>query len=87
MLLKGYLALSNVRLRSGKSGGVMEADILGLKLIKEARDVKGGSGGGTRNCPCRNRKLAPECARTIREISLDAIELESVLGRLLVGLF
>jgi len=30
--LKGYLALSNVRLKSGKGGGVKEADIIGLKL-------------------------------------------------------
>jgi hypothetical protein len=30
--LEGYLALSNVRLKSGKGGGVKEADIIGLKL-------------------------------------------------------
>ncbi len=32
--LKGFLVLSNVRLKSGRKGGVKEADILGIKLLK-----------------------------------------------------
>jgi len=45
LLLRGYLALSNVRLKSGKSGGVKEADILGLKLVKEVGGLNGGRKG------------------------------------------
>jgi len=103
LLLRGYLALSNVRLKSGKSGGVKEADILGLKLVKEARELNGGkkgiievleiihveTGSLTENFEKNLRtikgKFAPERVKTIKEISLDVVELESVLGRLLVG--
>ena len=101
LLLKGYLALSNARLRSGKSGGVKEADILGLKLVKEAREadregivevleiihVEAGilTSNFEENLRVIKGKFAPERIKTIKEISLDAIELESVLGRLLIG--
>lgn len=41
-MLKEYLVLSNVRLRSGRNGGVKEAYILGLKLVKEAKELENG---------------------------------------------
>jgi len=104
LLLKGYLALSNVRLKSGKSGGVKEADILGLKLVKEARELNGGrrgmvevleivhieagslTGNFEENLKTIKGKFAPERVKTIKEISLDVIELESVVGsKFIVG--
>jgi len=103
LLLKGYLALSNVRLKSGRSGGVKEADILGLKLVKEAKEFneeKKGiievleivhieTGSLARNFEKNLRtikgKFAPERVKTIKEISLDVVELESILGRFLIG--
>ena len=47
LLLKGYLAISNVRLKSGRRGGIKEADILGLKLVKEPRKFSRGKKGIT----------------------------------------
>ena len=41
LTLKGYMAQSNVRLKSGRRGGVKEADIIGLRLVKEPREAKG----------------------------------------------
>ena len=103
LLLKGYLALSNVRLKSGKGGGVKEADILGLKLVKEPKEfderkraiievleivhIETGSLAENfeKNLKIIKSKFAPERVETIKEISLDTIELESVLGKFLLG--
>ena len=103
LLLKGYIALSNVRLRSGRSGGVKEADIIGLRLVKEMREFEENRKGVVEileimhvetGCLTKNfeenlktirNKFASERVGTIKEITLDAIELESVLGKFRIG--
>ena len=98
LLLKGYLALSNIRLKSGKSGGVKEADILGLKLVKGSKELDRGkgvevleiihietgclAGNFKENLQTIRQKFAQERVETIKEISLDIIERESVLGQI-----
>lgn len=39
--LKGYLAISNVRLRSGKGGGTEEADLIGVRLVQKPENYEG----------------------------------------------
>ena len=74
---------------------------LGLRLVREARETdKGGivevleivhvetgrlAGNFEENLRTVKGEFAPERVRTIKEISLDAIELDSTLGRFLVG--
>jgi len=94
--LKGYVTLQNVRLRSGSGGGVKEADILGLKLHKEAQleesimreileilHVEVGSLARSfeENFALVKSKFVVERKEAVKEISVDIIELESVLGK------
>jgi hypothetical protein len=98
--LKGYLALSNVRLKSGKGGGVKEADIIGLKLrqrpdpqsktmveILEVLHIEVGSLAMKFEKALKSvlEKFAKERGEAIRSLAIDAVELESVLGKFMPG--
>jgi|GEM_PF-966205 len=98
--LKGYVTLQNVRLRSGSGGGVKEADILGLKLRKEAHpedsavreileilhvEVGSLSESFEKNFALVKNKFGLERKEAVREISVDIVELESLLGKFTLG--
>ena len=103
LLIKGYWALSNVRLGSGKKGGAEEADILGLKLIRKIEEsnkskkelkeileiVHIETGSLTQNFENNLKniksKFTPKRIETIKEMLLHVIELESALGKLVLG--
>ena len=92
-MLKGYCAMSNVRLRSEERGGVKETDILGLRLVRgekevlEIMHVEVGSltGNFEENLKNVRGKIVSERVKTVKEISLGIIELESVVGTARVG--
>jgi hypothetical protein len=98
--LKGYLALSNVRLKSGKRGGVEEADIIGLRLrqrpdpqsktmveVLEVLHIEVGSLAMRFEKALKSvlEKFAKEREEAIRSLAVDAVELESVLGKFMLG--
>ena len=99
--LKGYLALSNVRLKSGKRGGVEEADIIGLRLrqkpdpqsktmveVLEVLHIEVGSLAIRFEKALKNvlEKFAQEREEAIRSLAVDVVELESVYGKAIYGL-
>ena len=89
LLLRGYIVISNVRLKSGRRGGAKEADILGLKLLREGKKVleimhvETGSVAQNFDENLKNirNKFSSERERTLEEISLDIIELKSAVNR------
>jgi hypothetical protein len=98
--LKGYLALSNVRLKSGKGGGVEEADIIGLRLrqrpdpqsktmveVLEVLHIEVGSLAMRFEKALKSvlEKFAKEREEAIRSLAIDAVELESALGNFMLG--
>jgi hypothetical protein len=98
--LKGYLALSNVRLKSGKRGGVEEADIIGLRLrqrpdpqsktmveVLEVLHIEVGSLAMRFEKALKSvlEKFAQEREEAIRSLAVDVVELESVLGKFMLG--
>jgi len=98
--LKGYLALSNVRLKSGKGGGVEEADIIGLRLrqrpdpqsktmveVLEVLHIEVGSLAMRFEKALKSvlEKFAKEREEAIRSLAVDAVELESGLGNFMLG--
>ena len=98
LLLRGYIALPNIRLKSGKRGSVKEADILGLRLLKQPREqgivekleivhVETGSLAESfeENLKTIRGKFARERVETIKKMIVDTIELESVVGKFIVG--
>jgi hypothetical protein len=100
LLLRGYVALQNVRLKSGKGGGVKEADILGLKLRKEPNskaniiietleilhiEIGSLTESFEKNFALVKNKFVLEREEAIKEILLDIIELESALGKFILG--
>jgi methionine aminopeptidase len=100
LLLKGYIALQNVRLKSGRGGGIREADILGLKLRKETSPeadiivetleilhIEIGSlpGRFEKNSALIKDKFVLEREEAIKDILIDIIELESVLSKCILG--
>jgi hypothetical protein len=98
--LKGYLTLSNVRLKSGRRGGIEEADIIGLRLhqrpdpeskamveVLEVLHIEVG-------CLARRfeevlevvqKKFAQEREEAIKSLAVDVVELESVYGKAIDG--
>ena len=101
LLLKGYLALSNVRLKSGRGGGIKEADIIGLRLrqrpdpeskamteILEVLHIEVGSlaRGFGKKLESIREKFAQEREEAIRKLAVDIVELGSVYGKAVYGL-
>jgi Zn-finger domain-containing protein len=99
--LKGYLALSNVRLKSGKRGGVEEADIIGLRLrrklnpesktmveVLEVLHIEVGSLAMRFEKALKSvlEKFAQEREEAIKSLAVDVVELESVYGKAVYGL-
>jgi len=98
LLLRGYLALPNIRLKSGKRGSVKEADILGFRLLKQPKEqgiiekleiVHVETGSLAENFEEKLKtirgKFARERVETIKKMVVDTIELESVVGKSTVG--
>jgi hypothetical protein len=98
--LKGYLALSNVRLKSGKRGAVKEADIIGLRLrqrpdpqskimveVLEVLHIEVGSLAMRFEKALKSvrEKFAQEREEAIRSLAVDVVELESVLGKFMLN--
>jgi len=89
LLLRGYIAISNVRLKSGRRGGAKEADILGLKLLREGKEVLEIMHVETgtviqnfdENLKSIRNKFSLERERTLEEISLDIIELRNAVNK------
>ena len=98
LLLRGYIALPNIRLKSEERGSVKEADILGLRLLKKPKEqgimkkleivhVETGSLAKKfeEKLKTIRSKFARERVETIKKMIVDTIELESVVGKFIVG--
>jgi len=89
LLLKGYMAIPNVRLKSGRGGGTKEADVIGLKLVRDKGEVLEivHVETGTldkdfkENLKSTKSKFSSERIKTIKDILLDIVELESMMGK------
>ena len=84
LLLRGYLAISNVRLESEKVGGVKEADILGLKYLQdekvlEIQHIETGSLAQKydKNLKSIEKKFTPERKEAVKSIFSDVTNLKS----------
>ena len=85
LTLKGYLTLSNIRLKSGRGGGAQEADIIGVKSKKEGKEkivleivhVEAGnlSSGYKKIKDNIIKKFDQERVEKIKDIVLSSLEL------------
>ena len=94
------MTLSNVRLKSGRGGGVEEADIIGLRLhqrldpeskvmveVLEVLHIEVGvlARRFEEVLKAVQKKFAQEREEAIKSLAVDVVELESVYGKAIYG--